>query len=291
MAEPRLVHVGNVLVDIVLYVPTLPEPGGDRLARSGDVTVGGGFNVLAAAHRQGMPVVYGGTHGTGPFADLCRTRLAEEGIDVAHAPLSDLDTGYTVAMVDDSGERTFVTNPGAEAHLTGHHLSVVDVRPDDVVYVSGYGLAYRYNGPALAAWMSTIDATVIVDPGPLLAGIPAPVLAVAVERADWWSCNEREARIGPVGHRGVIVRRGADGCDVTVDGQTVHVPGFAVDVVDTNGAGDTHCGVFAAALSGGLTPVAAARRANAAAAIAVTRHGPATAPTVFQVDRFLGARG
>lgn len=281
-------HVGNVVVDVVMYVPSLPGPGADILARDGAMTVGGGFNVLTAARRSGMAAVYAGAHGTGPMGDLCRAALTAEGIDVAGAPLSDRDTGFVVALVDGSGERTFVTAPGAEARLDDVD---VDVRPNDIVYVSGYGLAYRRNGPVLAQWLSTVEGTVIVDPGPLAADIPADVLAVARSRADWWSCNEREAELVPPGSRGVVVRRGAAGCDVTVDGATARVPGFPVTAIDTNGAGDTHVGVFAAALAAGLGPIAAARRANAAAAIAVTRRGPARAPATIEVDRFLAERG
>jgi sugar/nucleoside kinase (ribokinase family) len=42
--------------------------------------------------------------------------------------------------------------------------------------------------------------------------------------------------------------------------------------------------VFLASLANGLSPVDAAARANAAAAYAVTRHGPPTAPTRAEVD-------
>ena len=135
-----------------------------------------------------------------------------------------------------------------------------------------HGLAYPENGRTLAAWLPTVDGMVVVDPGPLVADIPAAVLDVAVAWADWWTCNEREARLGPIGHRGVIVRRGDGGCDVTVDGTTVTVPAFGVDAVDNNGAGDTHVGAFVAAL-------------------AVTRRGPATAPTLQEVERFLAGHG
>jgi sugar/nucleoside kinase (ribokinase family) len=65
------------------------------------------------------------------------------------------------------------------------------------------------------------------------------------------------------------------------------VPGFAVGVVDTNGAGDAHSGAFIAALAAGAADAAAARSANAAAALSVTRRGPATAPTREELARFL----
>ena len=111
----RLLHLGNVVVDVVLTVPALPEPGGDVLATSTATTAGGGFNVMAAARRQGLPVSYAGGHGTGPWGDKVRAALEDEGIDILRPPDEAADTGFDVALVEDGGERTFVTSLGAEA--------------------------------------------------------------------------------------------------------------------------------------------------------------------------------
>src|SRR6516225_2234540 len=78
----RLLHLGNVVVDVVLNVPALPEPGGDVFATGALTTAGGGFNVMAAAARQGLAVAYGGVIGTGPFATLATAACAAEGIEV-----------------------------------------------------------------------------------------------------------------------------------------------------------------------------------------------------------------
>ncbi len=59
--------------------------------------------------------------------------------------------------------------------------------------------------------------------------------------------------------------------------------------IDATGAGDAHTGVLIAGLAAGLDPVSAARRANAAAALAVTRRGAATAPTRAEIDAFLAS--
>jgi sugar/nucleoside kinase (ribokinase family) len=67
-----------------------------------------------------------------------------------------------------------------------------------------------------------------------------------------------------------------------------HIAAPAVTAVDTTGAGDAHSGVFLASLAAGLTAGEAARRANAAAALTVTRAGAATSPTRAELDRFLG---
>jgi sugar/nucleoside kinase (ribokinase family) len=68
------------------------------------------------------------------------------------------------------------------------------------------------------------------------------------------------------------------------------VPGFDVAAIDTNGAGDAHVGAFLAALAGGAPPLVAARRANASAALAVSRRGPSASPDASEVDAFLAAR-
>ncbi|MEU4680282.1 PfkB family carbohydrate kinase [Micromonospora sp. NPDC023737] len=304
--SPRLVHTGNVVIDVVMYLPRLPEVGGDVLASDSRITAGGGLNVMVSAARQGLSVAYAGMHGTGPFADLAREQLAQAGIELVQPALPDVDTGFSVALVDPTGERTFATSVGAEARLGPADLARVDLRSGDVVYVSGYSLAYPSNGPALAAWLPTIppEVTVVIDPGPLVGEIPAAVLASAWERADWWSCNEREARIltdqadpqtaaaslaARSARARVVVRTGPAGAVLATGDRTLSVPAFPVTVVDTNGAGDAHVGAFAAALVNGLDPVQAVRRANAAAALAVTRQGPATAPTAVEVDELLTA--
>jgi sugar/nucleoside kinase (ribokinase family) len=304
----RLLHLGNVVIDLVLTVPALPDRGTDVLAAASRATPGGGFNVMAAAARQGLPVAYAGAYGSGPFAALARSGLAQAGIDVLQPPKADLDTGVVVAMIDDEGERTFVTAPGAEARLTADDLAAVPARPGDAVYLSGYGLAHASNRAALLGWLEQLNGSnlVIFDPGPLLDQIPGSALASAMDRADWLTCNAREAAIltgaadpaaaarALAGRRpgarpgGVIVRTGPDGCLLAHDdGDPAHVPGFPVAAADTSGAGDTHTGTFIAALARGATGIEAARLANAAAAWSVTRRGPATAPTARELARFL----
>jgi sugar/nucleoside kinase (ribokinase family) len=293
----RLVSVGNVIVDLVTNVPALPPRGAEVLATGSSIAVGGGFNAMVAASRQGLPTAYAGGHGTGYFGDLVRAALAEARIEVLLPADPACDSGYDVALVDAGGERTFVTVFGAEAELTSAQVAGIHLRPDDLVLVSGYGLLPTTNGGVLDLWLDALAEThtVFLDPGPLVADIDADVWASASGRADWLSCNESEAAI-LTGERSagtaadilarsgnVLVRLGADGCLLGTDGFVEHIPGFPATAVDTNGAGDAHAGAFLAALAAGLAPRDAAVRANACAAIAVTRRGPATAPTLDEV--------
>jgi sugar/nucleoside kinase (ribokinase family) len=305
----------------VLDVPAIPARGDDVLARATEVTAGGGFNVIAAAAAQGLAVGYAGAYGSGPFAALALAALAEAGAAVLQPPKPDADTGFVVTIVDAGGERTFLTSRGAESTLTAADLRRVRAGPRDAVYVSGYGLLDPGAG-AIADWVGRVDdrAVVFLDPGPLAGDIPGDVLDPVMRRADWVTGNAREAarltgepdpaaaartlarrvlRLAggsrpPARRGGIVVRTGAAGCLLVTAGDgdraPAYVPGFPVTVVDTTGAGDTHTGTFIAALAAGADPVAAARTANAAAALSVTRPGPATAPTAAELERWLSGR-
>ncbi len=70
------------------------------------------------------------------------------------------------------------------------------------------------------------------------------------------------------------------------------IPAFAVEAVDTTAAGDAFNAGFAFGLSEGLEARAAARFANAVAAISVTRSGAQPSmPSLAEVKAFLEERG
>nr|WP_042198750.1 PfkB family carbohydrate kinase [Kibdelosporangium sp. MJ126-NF4]CEL23528.1 Ribokinase [Kibdelosporangium sp. MJ126-NF4]CTQ89142.1 Ribokinase (EC 2.7.1.15) [Kibdelosporangium sp. MJ126-NF4] len=281
----RLIHTGQVVVDLVLRIDQIPPRGGDVLATAFQQTAGGGFNVMAAARRAGADVVYAASHGRGPYGDVIRDALAHEGIQVAH-PVTEPDSGISIALVEGDGERTFITSPDAVGHF-----GPVATGPDDLVYLTGYSLTHQHNVDALLAWLPSTRGTVLLDPGPLVGDIPAETWRAVLPFVTILSSNATETATLPTVDVPVrVLRTGRDGCQVVHNGQTTHVPGFPVTAVDTNGAGDAHCGVLAAELLRGNDLVTAATRANAAAAIAVTRLGPATAPSRAEVDALVEAR-
>ena len=303
----RLLHVGSAVVDYVYRLDSLPESGTEKTAMHHQRSVGGGFNMMIAALRSGMDVAYGGQHGEGPDGNLLRTALAAEGIATLASPSPGHDTGNCVVIVTDDAERTFVSWPGAESRVDAEMLARIDVRPGDWAFVSGYTLSYPGSRDALADWIEALPPAIpfVFDPTPVVSDIPKPILARVLARVTWLSCNLDEARAiaGPSAveeiaarlfrrhcphAEGVVIRVGAEGCFVRLaDGTSSMVPGFRVTAVDTNGAGDTHIGAFVAALSRDEDPFAAARYANASAAISVMRPGGASAPTNKEIHAFL----
>ncbi|MBV6825685.1 PfkB family carbohydrate kinase [Pseudomonas sp. PD9R] len=302
---PKLLHTGQVIIDLVMAVDKLPQAGGDVLAQSASFEAGGGFNVMAAAQRNGLSVVYLGRHGTGRFGDLAREAMRVEGIQIGIAHRAERDTGLCVAITDASAERSFVSYIGAEGELTAEDLASVSVEAGDYAYVSGYSLLHVGKAQALVDWVLALpgEVNVVFDPGPLVNSPDAPLMQALLPRIDLWTSNAVEALrfTGASDIAGaldrlvehlpakvlMVVRDGPQGCWINQGSERQHVPGFKVDAVDSNGAGDAHAGVFVAGLAQGLTAFDAARRANAAAALAVTRWGPATSPRTAEVDALI----
>jgi sugar/nucleoside kinase (ribokinase family) len=186
-------------------------------------------------------------------------------------------------------------------------MAPVAVASGDWVFTSGYTLSYPGSRDALTDWIESlpVDIPFVFDPTPVIADIVRPILARVLARTTWLSCNTTEAaEIAGQGDvetlagrvladhcrkaAGVVIRAGAKGCFVRLaSGETQTITGFKVDAIDTNGAGDTHIGAFVSALARGVHPFEAARYANAAAALSVTRHGGSSAPTDSEIQTFL----
>ena len=298
------------------------------MAAAADRYAGGAVTILLAAARAGADAVLAGSVGSGPNGHLIRTTLRAERVIVSSPPVPDLDTGICVVLVEPSAERTFVTTLGAERQVTVESLSPAAPEPGDVVCVSGYSLI-EPTVRGLLPWLGTLDGTpgtrraessdtarveVVLDPGAIFAELPGDIRAEALARTTVWTSNAEEAEhlcgVGSLEESPariaallrpdavVVVRDGDRGCAVHVGGpagRTVVVPGFPRTPVDTNGAGDTHTGALSARIAVGGPGrdleawVAAARYANAAAAIKVTRRGPTTAPTASEIDAVLAS--
>ena len=304
MKAPRLFNLDTVMIDVLLKVVALPARGSDTLASQHLVTTGGGFNVMSAATRHGLGAVYAGRLGEGPFSDIAREALRGDDIDtpIGADPLHDI--GFCLVLIDDQGERTFVTSKGAELGLAAADLETLRPASRDYVYLSGYNLVYPEIMTTVTTWIERLEKDVVVafDPGARVMDIDEGALRSILSRGDWLLCNAAEslalsgeasleramdALLSRTGRHGVVVHDGAAGCLVaTREQRPVRVAGFATEVVDTNGAGDTHNGVFLAELALGTQPLEAARRANAAAAMAISELGPATCPSRDEVSEW-----
>jgi len=303
----RLVALSSAVVDYIYQIDQFPHAGEEETARGFMRAVGGGFNMMAAAARSGLPVAFAGIHGCGEHGVLLRQTLQQEGIAILSHPHETMDNGHCLVFVTDDGERSFISAPGAEAHFDPTLLENVVLVPHDWLFASGYALVYPECAKTLIRWIAQYGGTspLIFDPAPIVEDIPPDVLQHILQRSHWLSCNDKEAMViagsGTIDKMaarllyehcpqaaGVVVRAGRHGCYfLTREGENAHIPAFSVEAIDTNGAGDTHIGAFIAAMLMGKKTKEALYYANAAAAISVTRRGGSMAPTRHEINAFM----
>jgi ribokinase len=293
--SPRVTVLGSLNTDISVTSSRLPAPGMTVLGSAARFAPGGkGANQAVAAARLGAEVYMAGCVGGDDFGRRLIDALHAEGVDadgvrvVPGAP-----TGLAMITVDPAGENLITVSPGANDEVSGDDAAAALSDGADVLVISA-----EIPVPAIRAALAPAGKNAC-DPAPCrilnLAPVPPAdeVAALLAAGPDWLVVNESEASaiLGkPVdtlaaaetaaadlaaacaGHAVVTVgARGAVLAGPTVD--SLAIPGFHVEAVDTVGAGDTFVGALAVALAAGVPAAEAIRAAAAAAAVAVTSSG------------------
>ncbi|HET6547684.1 MAG TPA: sugar kinase [Solirubrobacter sp.] len=275
MSGPRVVVLGDVMVDVVAVQAGPLAVGSDTAARISLRPGGSAGNVAAWLARAGVPVALVARVGDDPLADV-----ALRGLDARHVTRDpDRPTGTCVVLVAPGGERTMLPDPGANDALAPADLPGGLFAPGRILHVSGYALLRA--GPRSAA-LAALDRAreagmrISVDPGSAAPLAADPAFLDRARPLDLLLPNEDElAALGDhlngVGE--VVVKRGAAGARWTDGATTVEAPAVRLDeVIDTTGAGDAFAAGFLSAWP--ERPPAEALAAGAAlAARAVTQAG------------------
>jgi len=255
-----------------------------------------------------------GRLGQDSFAVELRERLEAAGVRTSSIESVPGSSGLAVILVTSDGSNSIIVIPGANASL----------RPEDL---TGCEELFRDASIVLAQLEIPLDTVeqigriaqrlripFLLDPAPAYALSPSLLRTVT-----WLTPNESECRIllQSLGHtvsgevsdlsteqaaqhfldagvRNVILKLGSRGFYIAgQDVEPTRVPSFPVDVVDTTAAGDAFNGSFAYALTcAGLDPLSAARFANAAAAVSVTKPGAQDSmPRLVDVEALLRRDG
>ncbi|MBD8078615.1 ribokinase [Cellulosimicrobium arenosum] len=286
-AEGRVVVVGSANVDLVVDVPR--HPGGGETILGGDLrrSPGGkGANqAVGAARAGGAETTFVGAVGHDDSADLLLASLERGGVRTDLVARSAAPTGTALITVSPDGENAIVVAPGANSDVAIGAAQRERIAAADAVLAQ---LEVPLDVVLAAARARTRGVPMILNAAPsrdLPAELWTEIDVLVVnehEAADLAGAGaDAEMLAGALLARvpAVVVTLGGDGCLVAERGTQdcgpalVRVQPVRVDAVDTTGAGDTFCGVLAAALSRGATLPDAARLASAAGALAVTRPG------------------
>ncbi len=268
-----LVVFGSANADIVFRLPSLPAPGETVLGQAGHAMPGGkGLNQAIAAARAGAAVRFAGCIGADAHGAMLRVALRDAGVDVTGLVESEAPTGMAAVMVDFDGRNQIAVSSGANA---GAAASLVPdaVLTADTLLLLQMEVPAAANAALLALARSRGSRSILN----LAPAAPLPALP------DILVVNEPEAAFlaGMLGCAATAAGlQAALGCTVLrtlgqagAEAAGLHIPGFAVRVADTVGAGDAWCGALAAVLLEGAALPAAIRFANAAGALACTRPG------------------
>ena len=287
----RVLVVGDVMTDVIV-VPEGPiVKGSDRRATVRSRPGGSGANQAVWLGAMGANVVFAARVGA---TDKAMYENYFRGLGVVPVLAGDKEqpSGVLVTIVDPDGERSFLTDRGANLNLSPDDLPASLLDDIGMVVVSGY--SFFAPGPRAAVQGLLAEArargiAVAVDPasvGFLVEVGPAQFLGWT-EGADWIFANESEAealtgltgyeaQIRALGARfaNVVIKRGRLGAALGgSNGVRVLQPAPVVTVVDSTGAGDAFAAGFIATLLTGDDEASALAKGIAAGAKAVQSIG------------------
>lgn len=287
--------IGAAMLDIVMKIDRLPKSGEDVYAKSQEMTVGGcAYNVADILKHFQVPYTLFAPIGKGVYADIVAAKLKEAGHE---SPLfsETRDNGYCLCIVEQNGERTFLTLPGIECRFEKEWFQRLDTSEYDAVYVCGYEI----EGPGGEAIIDFLEnhreLQVYYAPGPRITYIPRekherifalnPILHLnEKEGADYTgeTAYEKAAeQLYGFTRRAVMITLGEKGVYL-YDQKGKLLSSKKAVVVDTIGAGDSHIGAVIAMRMKGLSLEEAVGAANKVSAMVVGVAGPTLTEEEFK---------
>ncbi len=293
MNEPMdVIVIGSFVMALTTRLPRMPAAGESLIADLLDIGPGGkGSNLAVAVARQGARVGLVAKVGADLFGDVALKLYADEGIDASHVVrANDAQTGVALIYLEHSGENRIGIYPGANAALTAAEVERIAQAPGfSTARVLATQLEIGDEAVMAAVKLGAAHGkTVLLNPAPA-----RPLPAEILRHVDILTPNEGESRLLAgvdasaalndaevgrrllaLGPRTVIITLGERGCLIVQrDAEPLLVPAFAVQAIDTVGAGDAFSGGLAVALADGKTLPEAARWACATAALSVMHVG------------------
>jgi ribokinase len=280
-----LIVVGSMMIDQITYCERVPDEGETLVAHRYEQGFGGkGANQAVMAARLGAHVAMLGCVGDDDLGRATIANLESNGVDAIRvSAIAGVATGVAPIWVDRRGANRILVAPGANAAVDVGMVEAGFANRDDIAVV----LAQMETPQPASAEAFRLaregTAVTILNPAPA-ATIDDRLLGLT----DWLIPNESEYELlfgsppdadfitSRAADRpyGLIVTIGAAGAIVSDSSQTSVVSAPPVrDVVDTTGAGDAFVGAFAAGLTAGLEPVAAASLGCVAGSLAVRAAG------------------
>lgn len=298
--RPRIAVVGSANIDLTTFTDQFPKPGETIFGQKFDLGFGGkGANQAIAARLCGADVFMVARVGSDLFGPATIENFEKHGIDTTHVKaVEGLSSGVAPIFVESNGQNRILVVKGAN-----DALKAVDVDAAAATLKTADCIVLQFEIPLETVYYAVAFARkhgirCIVNPAP-----GQPVELRALTDVDYFIPNESEAqsvtgiavrnvedakrcaeKLVAGGMRRVIITLGANGSLLAGQGVSAHVAPFAVNSVDSSGAGDAFIGSFAVFLAEGVPEQEAVRRANLYAGLSTT--GIGTQKSFYDRARF-----
>lgn len=261
--------VGDVMTDIIVKPEGPLNRGSDRRAAIRSRPGGSGANQAVWLGAMGASVRFAARVGAADREGL-GAYFRSFSVEPRLVGDSEQPSGVLVTIVDPDGERSFLTDRGANLRLAPDDLPETLLDGVGLVVVSGY--SFFAPGPraavmGLCALARARGIPVAVDPASVgfLQEVGVGNFLDWTAGASWLFANEAEAlalsgykesaeQVAMLGQRyeRVVIKRGAAGAVLGGrGGVALSLPALRVEVLDSTGAGDAFAAGFIAARLGG----------------------------------------
>lgn len=281
--------LGAAIVDKIMNINMLPKSGDDIVASQEITTVGGcAYNVanilnnLEVAHDLVVPV------GCGMYGHTIEKDLLNNGYEIFIKD-ENADNGYCLCLVENSGERTFITVQGTECEFKKEWLDKLDTNKYNKVYISGYELEGKSGGVIAEFLEKNTHMEIYFAPGPRITYLDKDIMNRIYNLSPIIHLNDKEAseytnksdlhqaieEIHEKSNNSVFITLGPKGVLYKEkNNDPIIVEGYNAQVIDTIGAGDSHIAGIIGAKSMEYDNISVCKIANKIAAKVVSTKGP-----------------
>ncbi len=293
-----IIVFGSLNIDMVMSVKKFPKVGETIVSDKYETSPGGkGSNQAVASARFGAKTVMIGMVGDDGFGRRATYNLKKQMILGTGVGTSDRATGCASILVNDKGENQVIVAPGANLDVASNQI------PDEIL-IAGNVLITQMEVNLSETWdvikrAHQHNTITILNASPVTS-IPPEVLDdldyiivnnhEVMQLADELKIKAEDERQAAI----EIAKRGKLTCIVTLEeaGSIAatstgiwSVKAMDVTPVDTTGAGDSFCGVFAAAIGKGLGISEALHLASIGAGISCLGYGAqGSVPYIEQIE-------
>ena len=304
----RLVTVGDLVADLVLDARLPLQADQHQTAKSLRFEAGGACTTILSARNLGLAVAALGTVGVDFQGQMLLEILNAAAVDTTALLIPPDSTTTTVLALTDTaqGEHVFVGHYGVGADIGFTSVAEARLRSADAVFIPGYTLVEARLAPLVAGVFDRLaeqNCPLYFDVGPFSRQLSRAQVNQVLAVCDTLLLTEDEIAFVADGAGGIdacrrlcarhreltIVLKLADaGCRILSRSLDLACPGFAVDVVDTVGAGDAFAGAYIWAELNGHSPQECGTIANAMGAASVRKLGAGrNAPSCAEVQTLL----